>query len=364
MEQRKIILVNDYYPKVKGGAEYQAFNLGLLFKEQGFQVIFISLGFDKNEVFVDDNLFKIYTFKTPKSKLHTFSLYLFFSKQITNVIQLEKPNLVYQRVLNSFSSYIARMCYNLKTPYCLHIADNYCLEFDETLRGRIKKVLFNRLIKYPVHFICQTDIQQKNLKRYGKQATVLPNILPIESVLCNKSNTEFKVLWVANIRPVKQLREFLNIAKECENQAEIEFIVIGRKDNISVEENSSLNILKNVRYFGELDQKEVLTQMEESHVLMNTSISEGFSNTFIQAWSRGMLVLSLNSDPNGLIEKYKVGFIANGSIRKLKESLILLSTNSILYKEYSKNVQTLFENQFDYKRNKQVILNYFKQIDE
>ncbi|MEZ4928532.1 MAG: hypothetical protein R2777_00765 [Chitinophagales bacterium] len=141
----------------------------------------------------------------------------------------------------------------------MHIADNYCLEFDETLRGRIKKVLFNRLIKYPVHFICQTDIQQKNLKRYGKQATVLPNILPIESVLCNKSNTEFKVLWVANIRPVKQLREFLNIAKECENQAEIEFIVIGRKDNISVEENSSLNILKNVIYFGELGQKEVLT---------------------------------------------------------------------------------------------------------
>lgn len=363
MAQRKIILINDYYPKVKGGAEYQAFNLGLLFKEQDFQVIFISLGYKDKSMFIDENDFKIYTLPTPKGFFHTASLYYFFSNEISEIIIEEQPNLVYQRVLNSFSSYIAKTCFQKVIPFYLHIADNYCIEFPNNIRGRIRKALFNKLLKYPVHFICQTDEQKRKLNQFNREATILPNLLPIASTPSKNKNETFVALWVANIRPIKQLYQLLNLAKMCQVQSKIEFKVIGRKDIITTQESEELDSLRNVQYLGELSQEQVLKEMEVSNVLINTSVSEGFSNTFIQAWSRGLPVLSLNADPNRLIEQFKTGFVTNGDIEMLKDSLVLLSENVMMYQEYSINAQKLFKKEFDYIKNKEIILRYFKLID-
>ena len=47
--------------------------------------------------------------------------------------------------------------------------------------------------------------------------------------------------------------------------------------------------------------------LERSHLLVNTSKWEGFSNTFIQAWMRSVPVMTLGVNPDGLLDNSYLG---------------------------------------------------------
>jgi glycosyltransferase involved in cell wall biosynthesis len=66
----------------------------------------------------------------------------------------------------------------------------------------------------------------------------------------------------------------------------------------------------NVEYLGPLSQDETNRQLGNAHVFVNTSLHEGFPNTFIQAWMREVPVVSLHVDPDGVLGREAVGFHA------------------------------------------------------
>jgi glycosyltransferase involved in cell wall biosynthesis len=66
----------------------------------------------------------------------------------------------------------------------------------------------------------------------------------------------------------------------------------------------------NIEYLGARPQSEINALMARSHVFVNTSISEGFPNTFIQAWMREVPVVSLDVDPDGVLDRERVGIHA------------------------------------------------------
>jgi glycosyltransferase involved in cell wall biosynthesis len=49
----------------------------------------------------------------------------------------------------------------------------------------------------------------------------------------------------------------------------------------------AIQSVTNVDYLGARRQREVNELLARAHVLVNTSITEGYPNTFIQAWQRG-----------------------------------------------------------------------------
>src|SRR5690606_7183877 len=111
----------------------------------------------------------------------------------------------------------------------------------------------------------------------------------------------------------------------------VNFKMIGRLDskykNLINEEE-----IKNplFQYLGELSNNDVNNLLLSTDVLVNTSDYEGFSNTFIQAWLRKNIIISMNSNPDGILSLYNVGFLCPlldqivEKVSFMKDSIILL----------------------------------------
>src|SRR6202011_2983272 len=72
-----------------------------------------------------------------------------------------------------------------------------------------------------------------------------------------------------------------------------------------------------LQYLGTRSQSEVNELLARSHVFVNTSRYEGFPNTFIQAWMREVPVVSLQVDPDRLLEEQGVGIACDDSEQQL-----------------------------------------------
>ncbi len=86
---------------------------------------------------------------------------------------------------------------------------------------------------------------------------------------------------------------------------------------------ASANDIETLEYLGEKTQDEVNDILSSAHIFVNTSMYEGFPNTFIQAWMRQVPVVSLDVDPDNVFRAEKIGYCA-GSYENLRDRVELL----------------------------------------
>jgi glycosyltransferase involved in cell wall biosynthesis len=122
------------------------------------------------------------------------------------------------------------------------------------------------------------------------------------------------VVWIGRLHRNKHPEHFIAIANLL-RQLPITFYLVGGTDNevMAREVERQANAVPTVRWLGELAPREVHELLESSRVLVNTSDWEGFSNTFIEAWMRGVPVVSLHVDPDSFIAQGELGFVVGNT---------------------------------------------------
>ena len=179
-----------------------------------------------------------------------------------------------------------------------------------------ERVLFRHGLRHADRILLQTHHQQASLLRgFGLTGTVLP--MPCEG----PSEQEYvppdpfrgikpRVVWVGRLSAEKRLEWLIEIASQL---PELAFEVAGAPAD--GEETARVlaaraAALANVTLLGKVPRSQMPGVYRNAAALLCTSTYEGFPNTFLEAWSHGVPVVS-TIDPDGLIAARGLGVVAH-----------------------------------------------------
>lgn len=255
------------------------------------------------------------------------------------------PDAIYQRVGCAYTGIAARYARRSGCRMVWHVAS----DGDVTpVRGwplrdtllpfrRMEKAALEYGIRHAPQIVVQTRHQASLLKaHYNRDAAALVrNFHPSAREAIDKSGP-WTVLWIGNLKPTKNPLAFLDIAHAFANRSDVRFLMIGDPSGdpaCAREIARRSDEIPGFRFLGKQSQDQVNELLAKSHLLVNTSRYEGFSNTFIQAWMREVPVVSLNADPDGLLESEGFGFCACGDMAALQSSAGLLMSDAALWRQ-------------------------------
>lgn len=224
----------------------------------------------------------------------------------------------------------------------------------ETNSKEFKKSIFslvsivNRInIKCSTSIIVQNKFQRNFLRDNFK---INANLIKIPFDISDKTNIKktipCTILWVGAMAKVKQPELFVKLAKEMPH---VNFQMIGgHYNNVSLFnyiKNQASN-LDNLDFLGIVPFDEINNYFKKASVLVNTSMFEGFPNSFVQAWMNCIPIVSLNVDPDGVIIHYNMGFKSE-NFDQLKQDLNFLLENEDLRMKMGFNGRQYVEKEHD-----------------
>jgi glycosyltransferase involved in cell wall biosynthesis len=153
--------------------------------------------------------------------------------------------------------------------------------------------------------------QQMDLlrERFGADAVIVPNGITVPPFAPPGEPPATDVLWVGSLKPIKRPEWLLEFCRLC---PDLEFTVIGGPGADTAYTDrivAQLQTLRNVRYLGFVPPDRVAEHYGRARVLLSTSQQEGFPNTYLHAWSRGVPTCSPSIDPDGVIARNGLGII-------------------------------------------------------
>jgi len=225
-------------------------------------------------------------------------------------------DLYYQNCGEYVTGQVAWWCKKNKRKFVYSIASDPDVDPSlpemKTLRERI---LYRYGLRHADQIVVQTTVQQNRLKSgWDLNSTLIPMPGLADSgertmARYPTDKKQARVLWVGRIDEVKRLEWLIQIARLCPG---IQFDVIGKThgDNEYVRslDNQAMHV-KNIVRHGYVPPEHLADYYARASVLCCTSRHEGFPNTFLEAWSQGVPVVS-TVDPDGLIVRKKLGSVA------------------------------------------------------
>ncbi len=177
------------------------------------------------------------------------------------------------------------------------------------------------LRKAKVIFTQNAHDKDKLAQTVGLSAVVIPNGHRLVELNLTNRDT---VLWVGRSAEIKRPELFIDLAEKTPSQ---KFTMICQRatgDDNYQQLLDRANAVKNLEFIERVPFNEIDSCFARAKVFVNTSDSEGFPNTFIQACTSAVPILSLNVNPDGFLDKYECGICCDGNWDVFLESLTLM----------------------------------------
>ena len=185
----------------------------------------------------------------------------------------------------------------------------------------------------------QSVFQEKQLKlnRNINNSYILPYIFDVNQKDIDYSKKKF-IFWIGRGEKWKRPEIFIETAKKYPNES---FIMVippeyGKHDyqkNIKAQSES----ISNLKVIDFLKPSEVNNYFFQSKLYLLTSDNEGFANTMMEAMNGECPILSLKVNPDEIITKYNIGYVADDKVSTFYNYFSDLLNNENLMREMGKN---------------------------
>jgi glycosyltransferase involved in cell wall biosynthesis len=301
----------------EGGAEYQiSLLIDALAAGDRYDIHYLARFVDKRERSRNYRVSKVGS-DGPIPRLG----YLIDGPSLYRTLREIDPSLIYQRVAGGYTGICAYYSRRRSIPMLWHVAhdtDVMPQHLDRSrnfVRLRLEKSAVEYGLRRATRIVVQTRHQAELLKEnYGRTAdAVIHNFHPPATELIDKSGP-LTVVWIANLKPWKRPEVFVRLARSFIGRADTRFIMVGAPAAASDWYSSltrSIDDTANLQYVKQKTLDEVNQLLAQAHIFVNTSTHEGFPNTFVQSWLRGAVVVSLDVDPDQVLQTHRVGIAAH-----------------------------------------------------
>jgi glycosyltransferase involved in cell wall biosynthesis len=233
---------------------------------------------------------------------------------LNNAMKRANADIYYQNCGEYVTGQVALWCEKHNKKFVYSIASDPDCDARLPEMHTFRERLFYRYgLKHADSVIVQTKKQHDMLLAgFNRESIVIP--MPCNGLsekcyielMANRSKS-VNVLWIGRICEVKRPDRLLELAKAC---PDIHFDFVGPKANSKYADNiiEQVKQITNLTYHGPAVKEHVWNFYRKAKIFLCTSDFEGFPNTFLEAWSCGLPIVS-TVDPDNIIAQKGLGKI-------------------------------------------------------
>lgn len=231
-------------------------------------------------------------------------------KIIKTIKRINKHNNVDIVYTHFISTPVAKLLAGLfkKRRLIIHVHSDFsCGQTSKGIKAKIKKLLFEKIIRRDAKFIYVSDsmkqVEKLNNSYYVQNALCTDRIVSPEcktAILDAKKINILAFAWSPEVKGIDiTCKAFFNVKQEYKNKAMLNIVVnenekkkcidfIKDKTGINVENQKNITLLE--------PQEDIFSLYKQSDIFISSSRSEGFSYSILEALYFGLNVCSSNID--------------------------------------------------------------------
>jgi glycosyltransferase involved in cell wall biosynthesis len=303
-----------------GGAELQQVQVGRGLRQRNIDVSYITYDHGQPDGEIIDGLTIHKSFRESEGLpgIRFFYPRLF---KIWRALQRADADVYYCRAAGFMPGVLALFCRLHRKKFIYAGAHDSDFMPDRLLISNQRdRFLYRFGLRHADAIFVQSRQQQQLLKdNFGLESMVIRNLLGGEDME-EPVPERGVILWVSTIKTWKRPFQFIQLARLFPDE---HFVMIGPDDGSDMEIYQAVTEqcrqLANIDFLGFQPLEQTEQYFTRCKVFVNTSEQEGFPNTFLQSWRRGIPVISY-VDPDNVIRENSLGLVVT-SEDALREAL-------------------------------------------
>lgn len=243
------------------------------------------------------------------------------ASKLVSALSAADADVYYQSPAGVNTGFTAWFCGMSNRHFMFRVASDTDCEKEPRLRLLRDRMLYDFGLKRAHLVAAQTAYQQQLLREnHGVESVVINMMVEPPARPTAPIRKDIDVLWLSNLRSLKRPELALELARQL---PDMKFTIAGGPmpggQTYFEDVAAAAARLPNVTMLGAVRYADTGALFDRAKVFLNTSSIEGFPNTFLQSWIRGVPVVSF-FDPDGMVNRLQLGRIAT-SLDDMREAI-------------------------------------------